>query len=230
MNPPTIQQAQTKKIIERLCSLPLFMGISRSDMEIIIGSVRFLFQKYPKFKTVCNIHEINNAVYFLIEGTIEITRMNHNNTILFLENINGPMIIGADVLFGISHSHTYTYKAKTDCQFLILDKKEIVSKMLNYEIFRLNLLNHISLNAQRRALMLHEPFPEDLAQRFIQYIKHNTSYPAGFKQLRCRQKDLGKELLTNEKNICQMLKGLKNKHLITTSRVIITIPSFQHLL
>ena len=72
MQQESIQRIQALNIIERLCSLPLFMGISHSDMEKIIGSVRFHFLKFPKFKTICNIHEVNNSIYFLLNGTIEV--------------------------------------------------------------------------------------------------------------------------------------------------------------
>lgn len=218
------------RTLERLCSLPLFMGISRTDMEEIISKVRFNFQKYPKSKTICDVHHINNHIYFLLEGDVEVSRHSNNNAIQFMETLHAPAIIGADVLFGISHAFTHCYKAKTDTQFMILDKKEINEQLLHYDIFRLNLLNHLSLLEQKRLRMLHESLKDDLSQRFIQYLKHNFTTLAGPKLLKCRQKDLGTELLTHEKNICRMLRTLEQRGLLTTGRSQIYIPALQNLI
>ena len=225
-----VQQFQMVRTIEHLCSLPLFMGISHSDMNEIISKVRFDFQKYTSGTTVCDIHQINNAIYFLTEGTLEVSRFNENNTILFVERLNSPSIIGAEKLFGISHSFEHRYKAHTDCRFIIIDKKEISSKLLNYEIFRLNFINHLSLLEQRRMRMLHEPLADNLKQRFIQYLRHNFLYPAGQKWIKCKQKDLASALLTNEKKLCALLKEMEKEHLIDNRRTIIDIPAFQNLI
>ena len=225
-----IQQFQMARTIERLCSLPLFMGISYSDMNEIISKVRFNFQKYTRGTTVCDVHRINNSLYFLTEGTIEVSRFNENNTVLFVEHMNSPSIIGAEELFGISHAFEHHYKAHSDCQFIILDKKEISSKLLNYEIFRLNFINHLSLLEQRRMRMLHETLEDNLKQRFIQYLRHNFLYPAGHKWLKCKQRDLASALLTNEKNLCVLLKEMERHHLIDNRRTIVDIPAFQNLI
>ena len=78
-----------------------------------------------------------------------------------------------------------------------INKKEITSKLLNYEIFRLNLINHLSLTKQKQERMLFEPLQEELPKRFVQYLKHNFLYPAGPKSLDCRQLDLAKAYKEN---------------------------------
>lgn len=230
INRISIHNSSLTHTLERICSLPLFMGISRSDMEEILGHTRLDFQKIPIYKIICNVNETNNHLYFLLDGTVEVSRKSYNNSILFTETLEAPAIIGADVLFGISRYHTHCYKAKTNTQFLIVEKKEVTSNLLNYEIFRFNLLNHISLLKQKQEKMLYEPLQKDLPQRFVQYLKHNFLYPAGTKRLNCRQKDLGDELLTHEKNVCRMLASLEKQGLVKTGRSQIFIPSFQALI
>lgn len=230
INQISIHKSSLNHTLERICALPLFMGISRSDMEEIMGRTRFDFQKIPIYRIICNNNEINNHLYFLLDGLVEISRKAYNNSVLFTETLEAPAIIGADILFGISRYHTHCYKAKTNTQFMIIDKKEITSNLLNYEIFRFNLLNHISMLKQKQEKMLYEPMQKDLTKRFVQYLKHNFLYPAGSKWLKCRQKDLGEELLSHEKNICKMLNSLEEKQLVKTGRSKIFIPSFQALI
>ena len=206
-----VQQFQMVRTIEHLCSLPLFMGISHSDMNEIIGKVRFDFQKYTSGTTVCDIHQINNAIYFLTES--------HRGYCIHYAS-------AAAVLY-----RALGIPARV-CEGFMADTRagRISSKLLNYEIFRLNFINHLSLLEQRRMRMLHEPLADSLKQRFIQYLRHNFLYPAGQKWIKCKQKDLASALLTNEKKLCALLKEMEKEHLIDNRRTIIDIPAFQNLI
>ena len=230
INSISLQHSQFSKSIETLCSLPLFLGISRSDMETILGTVKFDFRKIPSGKIIYHVNDINQHVNLLLQGSIEASHRSYDNSIQFNEILTAPVMIGADVLFGFSPHHTHQYKTKSDTQWININKKEITSKLLNYEIFRLNLINHLSLTKQKQERMLFEPLHEELPKRFVQYLKHNFLYPAGPKSLDCRQLDLAKALQSSSRNIGKMLASLSDKKLLKSNRSHISIPIFENLI
>ena len=216
--------------IEVLTSLPLFMGIHSRDMETILGKVRFHFQQAQAGSMLFSEGSTNNQLFFLLEGRIQLTRRSNSSLIVFQETADAPTMLGADVLFGISHHFIYSAESLTPVRYLTVGKPEINHHLLHYEVFRLNLLNHLSLLAQRHRRLLSETLPASIQGRFLQYLQHHFILPAGSKTLQCLQEDLAREILTSERSLRQVLTKYQHASLLEIKRKHIIIPNLQNLL
>ena len=216
-------------IYNTLLQLPLFLGLNRRDFEEIVTHVKFDFQKRAPGSYIYRTNSINNHILFLISGEIEVTRLSNSSRICFIETLKAPSIVGADVLFGITHYFSHDYKSKSRIEYLQISKDQVTSHLLNYDIFRLNLLNYLSLMEQRQNRQLRETLPETLDKQFIQYLSHNFYYQAGEKKLKYKQASLALELGATKKKTCYMLHQMEDKGLLKLSRSYIRIPAFEKL-
>lgn len=219
----------TSSIYDTLLQLPLFLGINQRDMEEIVGYVKFDFQKRSAGKTIYAANDTNQQILFLLRGQIVCTRPDGRFGLIFEENLESPSIIGAEVLYGLTHYFSHNFRTATDVQYVTIGKDDINKHLLHYEVFRLNLLNYLSLIAQRRSLMLWEVLPEDLTQRFVQYLRHNFRTLSGYKVVRGREVDLAAALLTTKRNVSHLLQQLEERGLVQSLRGRIIIPAFERL-
>ena len=56
------------QIFDKLLQFPLFQGMSRDDLEIVAGHIRFGFLKLNAGKTVVKSGDTCHQLYFLING------------------------------------------------------------------------------------------------------------------------------------------------------------------
>lgn len=217
-------------LYDKLLQLPLFLGLNRRDLDEIVGKVRFDFQKCYANTHIYHASNINNSIIFLLKGEIEVERRSNSSLILFRETIKSPSVIGADILFGLTHYFSHDYRAKTYIEYLRINKEQITNLLLNYDIFRLNMLNYLSLIGQRRTRQLWEARPNTLRQQFLQYLSHNFYYQAGPKEIKYKQTDLAKELGCTKMRANHMLHELENEGLLNITRCYITIPAFEKIM
>ena len=60
------------KIFDQLLQFPLFQGMSRDDLEIIAGHIRFGFVKIPAGRPVAEVGDACQQLYFLINGSLKV--------------------------------------------------------------------------------------------------------------------------------------------------------------
>ena len=215
---------------QKLASLPLFMGLGSGDMESILGKVRFYFQQATAGKVLFTEGMANSQLFFLLEGSIVLSHRSNSSRITFLETATAPTMLGADILFGLSHHFTYTVTSASPIQYLTLSKSEITTHLLHYEVFRLNFLNHLSRQNQLRQRLLNETWPKDIRERLLLYLRQNIALPHGPKTIQGRQEDLAQEIATSEKRLHKVLAAYQQVGLMGIGRSHIDIPSMQHLL
>ena len=60
------------KIFDQLLQFPLFQGMSRDDLEIIAGHIRFGFVKILAGRQVAAAGDACHQLYFLINGSVKV--------------------------------------------------------------------------------------------------------------------------------------------------------------
>lgn len=143
------------RLFDILLSLPLFLGMSRSDLHEAAGKTRFDFLKVSEGETIVKDGERCLSLFFLLTGEIKVITDADDHGYNIEEDISAPEIFQPERIFGLNQRFTHTYIAKTDCSIMRLEKQEILKLSELFEIFRINLLNLFSAQTQkisRRAL------------------------------------------------------------------------------
>lgn len=217
------------QLYDKLIELPLFIGISTDELSDIVGQTKFGFHKLAVDRPLVSTDDKCTQLFFLMSGTLRVVSYADNYRYRIEEELSAPAVIQPEHLFGLQQRFTKDFIAHTDCSLLSLDKAEVLRLLDSYLIFRLNLLNSISMQAQRMSRIPWRQQPSDIRQQFVNFLRLRCLTQAGCKVLRIRMEELAKELHQSRLNVSRMLNALQNEGLLTMSRGIIIVPQLETL-
>lgn len=217
------------QLYDKLIELPLFIGISTDELSDIVGQTKFGFHKLAVDRPLVSTDDKCTQLFFLMSGTLRVVSYADNYRYRIEEELSAPAVIQPEHLFGLQQRYTKDFIAHTDCSLLSLDKAEVLRLLDSYLIFRLNLLNSISMQAQRMSRIPWRQQSSDICQQFVNFLRLRCLTQAGCKVLRIRMEELAKELHQSRLNVSRMLNALQNEGLLTMSRGIIIVPQLETL-
>ena len=112
----------------------------------------------------------------------------------------------------------------------MLSKQNIVDHLFAYEVFRYNMLNHLTTRIQRSSSLLWASDEGDTLHRFVTLLKRNYLYHGGPKQLDGGMVALARMLGEPRIHISRMLNTLETRGLVTLTRKHINIPHLEQLI
>lgn len=217
------------QLYDKLIELPLFIGISTDELSDIVEQTKFGFHKLVVDRPLVSTDDKCTQLFFLMSGTLRVVSYADNYRYRIEEELSAPAVIQPEHLFGLQQRYTKDFIAHTDCSLLSLDKAEVLRLLDSYLIFRLNLLNSISMQAQRMSRIPWRQQSSDICQQFVNFLRLRCLTQAGCKVLRIRMEELAKELHQSRLNVSRMLNALQNEGLLTMSRGIIIVPQLETL-
>lgn len=217
------------QLYDKLIELPLFIGISTDELSDIVGQTKFGFHKLAVDRPLVSTDDKCTQLFFLMSGTLRVVSYADNYRYRIEEELSAPAVIQPEHLFGLQQRYTKDFIAHTDCSLLSLDKAEVLRLLDSYLIFRLNLLNSISMQAQRMSRIPWRQQSSDIRQQFVNFLRLRCLTQAGCKVLRIRMEELAKELHQSRLNVSRMLNALQNEGLLTISRGIIIVLQLETL-
>lgn len=212
-----------------LLQLPLFQGMSRTELSEVVEKVKLHFLRIEAKKKIFSQGESCNKLVFLLSG--ELTSETHApcGTFSLVETFDKPQMIEPHSLFGKRPSYKATYTAKSDVSLLTIDKQYIYGALDKYEVFRMNLLNLLSNKAEQFHTHIWSISPQPLEGRLAHFVRSLCSTPHGPKTLRIRMDDLATLLDDTRLNISRVLNKWQQSGIIEMHRkefVFHTIPTF----
>ena len=203
--------------------LPLFMGMSRSDLLDIAGQTKFDFKKVEDGETIVREGEACQRLYFLLSGEIMVITEADDHGYRIEEDIFGPEIFQIERIFGLTQRFTHTYIAKHGCSLMSISKQEMQKLSDKFEIFRINLLNLISTQTQKNNRRLFRVPPKTL-------IESHCIRPAGEKMFYIKMTRLAEEMNVKRIYVSNALNEMQDHKLIKLYRGRIHIPSLEKLI
>ena len=218
------------QIYDRLLQFPLFQGMSRDDLEIVAGHTRFGFLKMTAGRQVIHAGEPCTHLYFLINGSLKVESFSDDGRYSVVEQMSSPYILQQESIFGYYQRYTHNFYALTDVNFLMLDKEEVVRLSEDFLVFRLNLMNHLATQAQKRIQAQWRRSPQSLQERVVRFFFLHTLYPAGPKTFHILMERLAEEVNDSRLNVSRVLNRLQTMGLLELHRGRIEIPQVERLL
>lgn len=219
-----------ERLYDNLLSLPLFQGMSRSDLAMVAGQTRFDFHKYPDGKVIAKEGSPCRDFCFLLNGKLTVDTPSDDHAYRVVEEISAPELLQPEHLFGLYQRYTRTFTAKNDCSVMKLDKQEVLKLSDNYEIFRLNLMNIISTRSQKASHRVWKPVPADVRGHVIRFFKSHCIRPAGEKMFYIKMTRLALEVNDSRLDVSKVLNILQDEGKIELFRGRIHIPALEKLL
>lgn len=217
------------QIFDKLLQFPLFQGMSRDDLEIVAGHIRFGFLKLTAGKTVMKSGDNCRQLYFLINGSLKVRSFADDYGYHVEELISAPYIIQLESVFGYNQRYTRDFIAQTDVNFLTLDKEEVVRLTEDFLVFRLNMINHFATQTQKQMRQMWYRAPQSLEDRVVRFLTQRCLYPAGHKTFNILMTRLAEEVNDSRLNVSRILNDMQHRGLIELSRGKIEIPQLERL-
>lgn len=218
------------KLNEKLLQFGLFQGMAKADMERIVTHARLGFHKYAPGETLVGEGEACDRLLLLLDGTVTVVSVSANHGYSLEETMHSPNLFQPECLFGLYQHFSHTYRAATPCSVMAIAKAEVFAIMTAYEVFRINFLNIISAQVQKREAALWRVHANTVRQRVIDFIAQRCIYPAGDKLLRVKMTQLADEIGSKRIYVSQALNQLQADGLLILRRGEIHIPSLERLL
>lgn len=218
------------QLLDKLLQFPLFLGMSRDDLEIVAGHTRFGFLKLEAGKTVVKSGDNCNQLHFLINGSLRIRTYSDDYGYSIEEQMQAPNILQLESVFGYYQRYTHDYIALTDVNFITIDKEEVMRLTEDFLVFRLNIMNHFATLAQKKMRQAWTRPPQSLEERVIRFLVQHSTYPAGHKVFNILMTRLADELNDSRLNVSRVLNEMQHKGMITLGRGKIDIPQIERLL
>lgn len=133
-----------------LVGIPLFRGVTRERMAQAVGSAKFHFLKYGSGERIADTGQACTHVRFVIAGNVKVAIANQDARLVIQQTLNAPDVICPDFLFGLSTVYPGNVTAGDDGASIVQISKNDYMKILHTdEIYMYNLLNYLSMNAQK---------------------------------------------------------------------------------
>ncbi len=206
------------QFFDKLISLPLFVGMSRTDLEHTIEKTKFQFSKVEAGATVVQENDRSGQLLLLVDGEVEIVTRSDDHAYAVAERLKAPFAVQPEHVFGIAQRYTCTLRAVTACNFITISKTETLRLTSESLVFRLNLLNLLSNAYQKRNHTLWRNTPPTLRQRVCRFLRDRCQSPVGSKVFHIPMIRMATELNTTRGNVSQVLNEMRREGLITLRR------------
>lgn len=220
----------TLRIYDQLLQFPLFQGMSRDDLEIIAGHIRFGFVKVAAGKSIVRVGDPCTQLCFLINGTVKVETFGDEHRYAVTEQLSAPYILQQEAIFGYYQCYTHSFTALTDVNLLTIAKEEVFRLLEDFLVFRLNTVNQFATRIQKQSLQMWRRCPVTLRERLIRFLIQHCAYPAGPKTFHILMEQLAEELNDSRLNVSRVLNQLQKEGLVSLHRGRIDIPQLERLL
>lgn len=207
--------------------LPLFQGLTEAELVTIAGNTKLEFKTISAGQTVVEEGNKCESLHFLLKGTLRVESYSHNHKYHITELISHNIVLQPERMFGLRPLYTRLFIAENECRILILKKNDVMRLSSEFIIFRINLINIISAKAQKVEDKLWFQRSGNLPEEIYTFIELRCIYPAGYKILHIRMKDLAHELNMTRQTLSKKLKCLQNVGIVSLRRNTIEIPRLE---
>ena len=205
-------------MFETLLQLPLFQGMSRTELSEVIEKVKFHFQKFGAQDRLFTQGEMCDDLVFLLNGQLSAETVAPCGTFSLEEIVEGPAIIEPYSLFGMQPCYKATYTSVDEVSLLTISKPYIYSVLDKYEVFRMNFFNLLCSKTEYLYRRIWSIDAQQLEGRIIYFIRSICTTLHGRKTLKVKMEDLAELLDDTRLNVSNVLNKWQEEGVIEMRR------------
>ena len=217
-------------IFKTLVSFPLFIGMGREELENIVAKTKLSFHTMREGEIIVDTTTRSGMLVMLTDGTAVATTYSDDKGYWVEEYINGPVLVQPEYVFGLAQHFSQLWKAKTTCHLITLDKQEILKLSDNSLIFRLNLLNLLSTQVQKRQALFWRAAPHSDEESLRRFFLVHSIRPAGRKEFHIKLTRIEKELNIDRRRLSVVLRQWEEQELVEWTRGCLVIPALEKII
>lgn len=217
-------------LYSKMLCLPLFMGMSRDELQHSLAKATMVFGKYAHGDTVVRGGQDCGRMLIVTHGDVEVTAQSQSGYSV-TETLHSPVIIQPECIFGRFQTFSRNIVAASpQVNTMIIEKADILSLADSSFVFRLNLVNYLSTSLQKSDNMLWQKGTASLERRIINFLVPRCVVPSGHKFFKIKMQTLGELLNVTRIEISQALDTMQDRGLVKKHRGRIEIMAMQELI
>lgn len=173
-----------------LSDLPLFRGVTRERIAQTVGAAKFHFLKFAPGNTIAAAGEPCTHIKFVISGAVTVTIANSNDRFRISQRLAAPDVISPDFLFGSTTLYPGSVVAAEETGIVQVSKEDYINLLASDKIYMFNLLNYLSMNAQKSIEGILAISSGSIEERLAMWIVSLTQPTALDITITCKQRDL----------------------------------------
>ncbi|MEE1205798.1 MAG: Crp/Fnr family transcriptional regulator [Prevotella sp.] len=216
-------------ICQQMMSLPLFLGMSSNDISNLLTTFPIAYHVYGDGKVVAQADTACNSLIFLVRGKMRVSTTADDHGYTIEELFEAPNVVQPERLFGISPRYTRTFTTAGQCAVMCIAKNDVVKLSATYDIFRINLLNLFSTQAQRLARIPWRHVNGSRRARIIHFISSRCLLPTGHKTVKIMKSRLAHMLNDSPRAVAAELRQMEADGQIMLKRETIEVEALEKL-
>lgn len=218
------------QLYDKLLGLPLFQGMSSSDLQGVVSTAKIGFMKYKRNEVVVDAMEPCRRLLFLMDGDMEMKMTSADHSFSVTEQLPAPSLIEPERLFGLTQHYSRCYTTRSLCHLISIGKDDVIRLSSEYMVFRLNLMNILSTQVQRQQRYVWQQTPDSVRGRVVRFLRQHCALPSGKKVFNIKMQQLANETNDARLEVSQVLNEMDAEGSIRLQRGIITINKLETLL
>ncbi|MGN0282316.1 MAG: Crp/Fnr family transcriptional regulator [Prevotella sp.] len=218
------------QIYNKLLQFPLFFGMSHSDIMELVAHYRLDFYRKAAGETIVCADSPCDKMILLANGQIESTTKSPDGSFSVEEVFNSPYTLQPENLFGTNQRYQSTFVTSTRCNFISIDKMELVVLFSKFETIRLNYLNMLANMTQKTKKHTWAKQGNTQRSHIVHFMAEHSLRPAGHKIFRILMTKLAEEINATRREVSAELNRMEDEGLLTLSRGKITVPFLERLI
>lgn len=201
-----------------LLQIPIFQGISTTDLTEILEKVKIHFKKVSKGETFIKEGDKCENIVFVINGSIESIFTGKNSKLIFKEKYQTTQIIEPYSLFGVQTQYTKSYCALTETDLVYIEKKYFLPQFRQYDIFNINILNLLCsrIQASNNKILLCNAFTPE--EKILELFAKLSDFRSGEKIMQIKMEDLARLIGETRLTTSKALNAMRDKNILSLKR------------
>lgn len=194
--------------------MPLFHGVSYPKLSEIIGKHRFHFHKYKPDDIIVRAGDPCMFLSTVISGSVRVKIDSADSRVTVSQTLDAPEVIAPEYFFGRVTNYPATVTALDNCGIMQIEKRDYVDIINSDPVFLLNILNLLSMNAQRATDGVLALTSGNLQRRIAYWIVALTQNNGFDITMECRQRDLYSVFGVQRQSLISTLADMKAEGLL----------------
>lgn len=179
-----------------------------------VGTIPFHFLKFLPGETIVDAGDPCTHIVFIISGSARVSVSNRHGRFTVSQTLQAPDVIAPEFLFGRTTTFPCTATAIDAVGILQIEKSDYLRIINSDKIFIFNLLNLLSMKAQKGVDGILALTSGNLEERLAYWILALTQSTGKDITLTCRQRDLYAMFGVQRSSFIAMLDSLRERKLI----------------
>lgn len=201
-------------MFDKLLTLPLFQGISKKSLSLLVEKYPFHFLKFQKGDTIIEKGDACTHMRFVVSGSVDIVIESSKTRVQLSQTLDAPEVIAPDYLFGRATEYPCNVIANEDCGVLQIQKTDYIEMLQSEKILLFNILNYLSRNSQNRIWSFTTNAGGNFNTRFALLVYELTTRNSKNIKITYKQKDLCMLLGVRRTTLVIALEELKLHNII----------------